>query len=127
MLLFGTFDGLHPGHRFVLDAAQQRGAMSVVIARDATVQRIKGYAPVADELQRLQAVQQAYPDAAVMLGDAEDFLAPVRAVQPDLIMLGYDQRLPPGVRDEDFPCPVERLTAFHPEQFKSSKLRPRMA
>lgn len=124
MLLFGTFDGLHPGHRFVLDEARKRGDVTAVVGRDATVARLKGRASVAGEAERMRVLGEAYPDITVVLGDPRDFLAPVRAVRPDLIVLGYDQRLPPGVAIEDFPCPVERLSAFHPERFKSSVLRP---
>jgi FAD synthetase len=123
VLLFGTFDTLHPGHRFVLSEAAKRGDVWVVVARDANVQRIKGRAPVHQESIRAAAVRAAAPGATVLLGDPRDFLAPVREVRPDVILLGYDQRLPPGVREEDLPCPVERLPAFEPEKWKSSLLR----
>ena len=39
--VFGTFDLLHKGHRFVLDQAEERGDLFVVIARDSTVKTIK--------------------------------------------------------------------------------------
>ncbi len=123
ILVFGTFDKLHPGHRFLLDEASKRGELSVVVARDANVVRIKGRAPVQDEKARIRAVQEAFPDATIILGDSHDFLVPVRAVHPDLILLGYDQKLPPGVRVSDLPCPIERLPAFEPEKYKSSLRR----
>lgn len=123
VLVFGTFDRLHPGHRFVLDEAGKRGKVHVVVARDASVALIKKKAPLQSEHERAEAVQRAYPDAVVMIGDPHDYLAPVRAVRPNLILLGYDQRMPPGIREEDLPCPVERLPAFFPEKYKSS-LRP---
>lgn len=120
VLAFGTFDRLHPGHRFVLAEAQSRGDLTVVVARDTSVAVIKGRSPVESERERMRAVQEALPGATVVLGDGEDFLAPVRAVRPDLIVLGYDQRMPPGVSEADLPCPVERLPAFFPEKYKSS-------
>lgn len=123
VLVFGTFDGLHPGHRFLLDAAEERGALSVVVARDETVLRIKGFLPQHGECERVAALRKAYPAAAVLLGDATDYLRPVHAVQPDLILLGYDQRLPPGVTPEDLSCAVERIGAYKPETYKSSLLR----
>ena len=123
VLVFGTFDGLHPGHRFLLDAAAKRGVLHVVIARDANVERIKGRAPSQRETERQAALQAAYADADVVLGDPQDFLAPVRAIAPDLILLGYDQQLPPGVTEVDLPGTVERLPAFEPDKWKSSKLR----
>ncbi len=124
VLLFGTFDLLHPGHLFVLNEGKKRGDLHVVVARDATVERIKKRLPVHSQEERKAAIEKAFPDANVMLGsDDGDYLKPVRVVAPDLILLGYDQRFPPGITEEDLPCPVERLPAFEPEKYKSSLLR----
>lgn len=123
ILTFGTFDKLHPGHEFVLKEAMQRGDLTVVVARDANVQRIKGHPPVQAEETRRRAIEKRFPKAHAVLGDPTDFLAPVRAVHPDLIILGYDQHLPPGVLESDLLCPVERLPAYEPEIYKSSLRR----
>ncbi len=120
VLLFGTFDQLHPGHRFILAEASRRGALTVIIARDVTVERHKGRLPRQSEEERRAAVQLAVPSAKVLLGDSDDYLRPVRENAPDLILLGYDQSLPMGVQLKDLPCPAERLPAHHPELYKSS-------
>jgi len=120
VLVFGTFDLLHPGHLFVLNEAARHGELHVVVARDHNVEKIKGKRPAQNEEERLTAIAQKFPDAHPRLGDAEDFLAPVRAINPDLILLGYDQKLPHGISEDDLPCPVERLEAFEPEKWKSS-------
>ncbi|MEK7591615.1 MAG: adenylyltransferase/cytidyltransferase family protein [Patescibacteria group bacterium] len=123
ILVFGTFDELHPGHRFVLEEALKRGETHVVVARDLNVQKIKGRLPKQNEEERRRAIEKAFPGMHPVLGDTSDFLVPVRAVKPDLIVLGYDQKLPPGVSEKDLPCAVERLPAFKPDKYKSS-LRP---
>lgn len=123
VLVFGTFDRLHPGHRFLLEWAEARGELHVVVARDSNVLRLKGKPPEQGEDERAQAIREAFPGAAVHLGHETDFLLPVRTVRPDLVLLGYDQTLPPGVAEADFPCPVERVPAFEPQRFKSSLLR----
>ncbi len=123
VLAFGTFDLLHPGHEFVLKEAQRRGELHVVVARDANVKKIKGHEPSDAENVRLKNVRAVVPDAEVFLGDPDDFLAPVLRVKPDLIVLGYDQALPPGVTEKDLGCPIERLPAFEPQKHKSSLLR----
>ncbi len=123
ILIFGTFDHLHPGHAFVISEAMKRGAATIVVARDRNVERIKGLRSHQSESERKSAIEEKFPAVTVMLGDREDFLAPVRTVRPDLILLGYDQRLPPGVTEADFPCVVERLPAHHPDQYKSSLLK----
>lgn len=124
VLVFGTFDDLHPGHHSYLTQALARGEVTAVVARDANVRRIKGRDPLQPEDVRRAAVERAFPGVHAVLGDASgDFLAPVRATKPDLILLGYDQKLPPGVAPEDFPCPVERAEPFEPEVHKSSLRR----
>jgi FAD synthetase len=123
VLVFGTFDHLHPGHRYVLNQAAERGELNVVVARDATVQRIKNLTPQHDEVERKKMIETAYPGANVILGDTKDYLVPVKAIKPDLILLGYDQHLPSNITEADLGCPIERLDAFEPERWKSSLLR----
>ncbi|MDB4978891.1 MAG: cytidyltransferase [Candidatus Peribacteria bacterium] len=123
VLVFGTFDHLHPGHLFLLNEAAKRGDLYVVVARDANVERFKGKKSDQPEDERVAAIQSKFPSATVLLGDADDFLAPVRSVKPDLILLGYDQKLPPGVSEENLMVPVERLPAFKPDVHKSSLRR----
>jgi FAD synthetase len=123
ILIFGTFDHFHPGHEFVLLEAEKRGDVFVVVARDRNVTRIKGITTDHTEDERVDSVRKAFPNVQVRLGDPEDFLQPVREIKPDLILLGYDQKLPPGVSEEDLPCPVERLSAHKPEEYKSSIVR----
>lgn len=120
VLTFGTFDRLHPGHRAYLGQAQMRGDLTIVVARDGHVRQIKGHGPAQHEEERAEALKKAFPKATVVLGDSMDFTKPLRDFSPDLVILGYDQKLPPGVRLEDFPCPVERAEPFEPERFKSS-------
>ncbi len=120
VLVFGTFDRLHPGHEFVLSEGLKRGELHVVVARDATVVRIKERRPEQSESERMHTIQEQFPAAHVVLGDSENYLKPVLAISPHLILLGYDQDLPPGVALEDLPCPIERLKAFEPEKYKSS-------
>lgn len=120
VMVFGTFDRLHRGHEFVITEAMKRGHVTVIVAKASNVRRIKGRLPIESDDDRLKALTKQFPDATVVAGDDLDFLAPVRSVKPDLILLGYDQRLPPGVRESDLGCEVARLPAFHPERFKSS-------
>ncbi|OGJ64450.1 hypothetical protein A3C37_05210 [Candidatus Peribacteria bacterium RIFCSPHIGHO2_02_FULL_53_20] len=119
-LVFGTFDRLHPGHEFVLSEGSKRGELHVVVARDVTVKKIKGRKADQSQEERLAAIQEKFPEANIVLGDSEDYLKPVLAIAPDVILLGYDQKFPPGVRLKDLPCPVERLVAFKPKEYKSS-------
>lgn len=124
VMVFGTFDDLHPGHRYLLDRASERGDLYVVVGRDATVMNIKGRAPLQSEDERMKVIQEAYPRAQVTLGNPDgNYLQLVREVQPDLILLGYDQKLPPGISVMDLGTKVDRLDAFEPDTHKSSLRR----
>lgn len=122
VMVFGTFDLLHPGHHFLIKEAMKRGRVTVVVARAKNVQTIKGKEPVETDTERVAALQVAFPDTQVILGSATDFLDPVRALRPDLLLFGYDQRLPPNVSETDLP-PIERAPALRPDIYKSSLMR----
>ena len=123
VLVFGTFDHLHPGHTFFLEEASKHGELTVVVAKDANVLRIKGRLAEESQAERMAALQSTFPNVRVVLGSDDDFLSPVRTFQPDLICLGYDQELPPGVSMADLPCRTKHLPAFQPEKWKSSLRR----
>lgn len=123
VMIFGTFDHLHKGHEFVVHEAMKHGDVIAVVARDHHVKHIKNKDPMEPEDVRAQHLRDAFDAITVVLGDEQDFLAPVINHQPELILLGYDQQLPPGVSMDDLPCPVERLAAFEPEKYKSSLYR----
>ncbi|MEK7218485.1 MAG: adenylyltransferase/cytidyltransferase family protein [Patescibacteria group bacterium] len=135
VLVFGTFDGLHPGHRFFISQAEkrvvptakyERGELFVVVARDANVKRFKGKLPERPQAQRRREVERAFPEARVLIGEVDDYFLPVLTVKPDLILLGYDQKLPPGVEERDLReagIDVERAKPFKPKKYKSSVLR----
>ncbi len=127
ILVSGTFDDLHPGHHFLLTEASKRGELWVIVARDSNVLKIKGRAPLQSEDVRRKTIEDAFPAAHVILGDSDDFLKPVRDINPDLILLGYDQSLPPGITADTFPWATERLPSFEPHIHKSSLRRSRIA
>ena len=122
----GTFDHLHPGHiNFLKQASELGDELIVIVARDATVERIKGIRPENDEnCRRLSVEGTGIADAVILGYQNEDIFAILRDLSPDVIALGYDQR----VSEEDIKkilpgCKVVRLKPFHPERFKSSFYR----
>lgn len=123
VMIFGTFDHLHDGHRFLIREAMKRGNVTVIVGRDTNVEKIKGRASRQPEEVRSAVIQKEFPDVQVILGHSDDFLEPLRAHKPDLLLLGYDQQLPPGVRKNDLHMKIERADAFEPERNKSSLQR----
>ena len=122
----GTFDHLHPGHINFLSQAKALGTeLIVIVARDKTVRRIKGITPDHDEQCRKHNVERAGIADRVVLGNEEgDIFFILHALSPDIVALGYDQRISEERLTRTFPaCRVIRLEPFHPDKFKSSLYR----
>jgi cytidyltransferase-like protein len=127
VMVFGTYDVWHPGHNFFIEEALKRGVtedseLIVIIARDRTVKMLKPNLRNSEDF-RLKIVQEAFPEATVVLGDKEDYMIPIRKYKPALVCLGYDQNSFSAQLMVDFPeIEIERIEAFHPEKYKSSKM-----
>ncbi len=124
-IAFGTFDGFHPGHKFYLDSAASHGDLTVVVARDATVLKVKGRPPQRNEDTRLADLQAAGYNA--LLGSLTDKYAVLSQIRPDVICLGYDQeafvdKLSEACQERGLEAKILRMEAFHPEKYKSSIL-----
>lgn len=87
----GVFDLIHPGHISYLKQAKAYGDhLTVVIACDNTVRR-KKHEPVTPEAMRALIVGSLKPVDEAIVGNDGDFFETVRRVNPDIIVLGYDQ------------------------------------
>ncbi|MEK7523809.1 MAG: adenylyltransferase/cytidyltransferase family protein [Patescibacteria group bacterium] len=129
VIAFGTFDRFHAGHESYLQQAKSLGdSLVVIIARDETVQRIKGKMPDHSEKQRAQSVKKSGLADKVMLGKLGDKYEVIRRLKPDVIALGYDQftftfRLEKFLIDQKMNARIVRLRPYHPNVFKTSLLR----
>lgn len=94
VLVFGTFDGIHPGHINFLEQAREKGDhLAVVIARDSTVEKVKGHLPIKNENERLADIIKMGLVGEAVLGNAgRDPYSIINGIKPDIICLGYDQR-----------------------------------
>jgi FAD synthetase len=133
----GTFDGLHLGHVFLLEFARRRGLalarrsarsgvhLSVVVARDESVRRIKHRAPHHTQRERRRLVASLKPVDAAFVGVPNDFVRSVRKVRPDLIVLGYDQSAgwEDILRDAGIEAQIVRCPPYDRRRLKSSMIR----
>ena len=92
----GVFDLLHLGHVKFLEEAKKAGGKNaellVIVARDSTVQRMKGRPPIMPEDQRRALVESLrVVDEAVLGLEDFDIGDVIERVKPDVIALGYDQ------------------------------------
>lgn len=129
VLCFGTFDIFHEGHSFLLKKARSYGLVTVVLARNSTVQKVKGKNPYNNQSVRLKnVIKSSYVQRAV-LGNKEDKHKIIEEVNPDIIVLGYDQihfteGLEKSLTKRGLDVKIVRLKeSFKPDIYKSSLLR----
>lgn len=136
ILVFGTFDGLHDGHKDFFRQAKEYGLLIrenkqlnylvVVVSRDSTVQRIKNRLPKFNEQERLKAVRDSGLVNEARLGnEGNNPYRVVEEIKPDIICLGYDQthfteKLEEKVKEMGLKIEIKRLKAYKPELYHSS-------
>jgi len=140
VIAFGVFDGLHEGHRFFLEQAKELAkkntfpSLTVIVARDETVWRLKGKVATFSEQERVNALRDLRIADKVLLGvdidgenkkdtqaEKKDPLSFLYSENPDWIALGYDQDSPLTHKiPAEFRERIVRIPAFFPHKFKSS-------
>lgn len=129
VLAFGTFDLIHPGHKYYLRRARALGdELTVVVARDETVRKLKGHWPLRDEATRLASVESVPAVGRAMLGSLGNYYRVLDLVRPDVVALGYDQKdiarnIKHELKRRRLNSRVIRIEAYRPEQYKTSIIK----
>jgi FAD synthetase len=129
VLVFGTFDIFHEGHKDFLRQAREHGDfLRVVVARDETVKQVKNRQAKNNQKQRMENVKTSGLADEVAAGNIGDKYAVIKEYEPDIICLGYDQEFfTDGLENKLKFFGLEktkiiRLKPYKPEVYKSSKL-----
>ncbi len=129
VMVFGSFDPLHEGHRSLFRQAKRYGdELVVAVARDVNIRKLKGHEPRQPERQRLATVEREGSVDLAILGDEKDFLKVIERYLPETIVLGYDQEtftdeeLREKLAKRGLHPEIKRAVAFRPETYKSSKV-----
>lgn len=130
VMVFGTFDIVHLGHRKFFSQARKLASnpyLIVSLARDRNVLRIKGRRPANNQFQRRLIVQSIPLVDRAILGGYRDHLPHIVKEQPDIIALGYDQvAYVSGLREllkqAGLKTKIVRLKAYKPHLYKTSLL-----
>jgi len=130
VLASGAFDVLHYGHVHYLANAKKAGGenarLVVVVARDKTVERLKGAKPVFPEDQRralLEALKVV--DEAILGYEDMDMLKVIEKVKPDIVALGYDEekieeKLRRLMAEKNLNVKIVRVSKFEEKELTSS-------
>lgn len=127
VLIFGTFDLFHPGHRSFIKQAAHYGRVTAVVARDVTVRKLKKKKPHDTERRRVARLAHYPLVAHARLGnrDLSKRYQVLTEVRPDIICLGYDQThfikgLSEQLKALGLRTKIIRLKPFQPHRYKTS-------
>ena len=91
-MVFGAFDGLHPGHLdFFRQAKKYANFLIVSVGTDKNVEKFKDRKPLFSQEERLELVKNCRLVDLAVLGSEKDFYLHIKKYSPDIICLGYDQ------------------------------------
>lgn len=126
-MVFGVFDGLHPGHLYFLKQAREYGDLIAVVARDQAVAELKKGVPFQSEKQRIKALKGQV--AKAVLGDrVQGSYGVLKRYRPDVVCLGYDQLglkrdLEKKMKAKEIPKVIlVKLAPHRPKKFHTSLL-----
>lgn len=124
VLTGGVFDILHPGHVFFLNECKKLGEkLVVVIATDATAEKMKGRKPVHSAQARAVIVGSLKMVGEAIVGSEGDKLEVIERIKPDVIVFGHDQDEGEFEKLEEKGVRIVKLEGhFERETFKTTKI-----
>lgn len=127
VMVFGTFDVLHEGHLALFREAKKYGNfLIVVVARDSSVKKIKGFFPQQNELERFANVKKQTIVNIAVLGYEDDFYRIIEEQKPNILCFGYDQNkfnVEEELKKRRIKVEIHTLSPHQPEKYKSSLMR----
>lgn len=124
VMVFGTFDGVHNGHRAFLAQAKRQGDWLIaVVCHDHVAAEIKGKEPQLPFEERLELLKREDEVDVAVAGDPEKGTwGVVKKFKPDVIAFGYDQEAAKRDLEDHLPefnwCPeVMTLNEYRPSDF----------
>ena len=129
VLVFGSFDYIHPGHIDFFKQAKKFGTkLIVVVARDQTIKDVKNIEPKFSEQERLNQVKSQKEVDEAYLGNPDNKYDIIEKIKPDIICLGYDQTsftqtLSDELVKRNISAKIIRLKPHKPEIYKSSIMK----
>ncbi len=120
VLVAGTFDLIHAGHIYLINEAAKLGDVYVVVATDKNRELFSGERPIIPQEQRLEVIKNLKNVKDARLGrNDNDTLKTVEEINPDIILLGPDQKysievLNKGLKEKGLiHIEVRRLEIYH--------------
>jgi len=128
-MVFGSFDLIHAGHlEFLKEAKKQGDELIVVLARDSTIEEVKKHTPTFSEDERKEHMAAVGIADHIVFGHHADKYRIIGELRPDVICLGYDQKVFADALEEEMSkrniaARIVRLKPYKEKIYKSSKLK----
>lgn len=130
VLTFGTFDGLHDGHRAMLSQAKKLGdKLIVAVPKSENVEEMKGTVPQHSEQIRKLLVQAENIADQIVESDKEiNSWNILKAIKPDIVAIGYDQiemekSLRKFIKENSLDIELAVLESYKPSELHNSILK----
>lgn len=131
VLAFGTFDILHIGHLNYLKQAREiasSGELHVIVSRDINAEKLKAKKLIHNESERLEIIKQLKIIDKAILGEKDNIFEAVKKINPDIVVLGYDQLpsneiLKEKFNEHEINSKIVRAKPHKDKTSKSSKIR----
>ncbi|PIQ67796.1 hypothetical protein CO173_02175 [Candidatus Uhrbacteria bacterium CG_4_9_14_3_um_filter_41_35] len=129
VLVFGSFDGLHPGHlKFLTEAKKLADELVVVLAQDKVIAQLKGSLPLHKFAGRQSDLTKVPEVNYVLPGDYElGTYSSIATLKPEIIAFGYDQvelknDVEAWLKTKTAHTKIITIEAYKPDKYKSSLL-----
>ncbi len=128
LMMFGAFDGIHPGHEYLINfGIQHSSKIIIVVAQDSIIEKNKKQKPIHKLNVRMRHLLKKFPQATIIPGDIQQGTwAAIKDHRPDTVLVGYDQTsLLEALKDIQIKYNLELIqgNSFFPKKYKSSLLR----
>ena len=127
VLVFGTFDVIHPGHKFFLEQAAEFGEKLIaVIARDSFVSKTKLKTPVHSQNERIEHIKDSgLVDDACLSDEVTGTFNVVAEIDPDIVCFGHDQiklvdSFQKWLKEQNKKIEIEMIKPFKRDQYSST-------
>lgn len=123
VIVFGTFDEIEEKYMHMFKEAKEYGDyLVIVIALDDTICSLGGRKPKHNQDARLEQIKLLGIGDKVRLGCFNDHYRAIREEKPDIIALGYNQKIfvDELANNIDQNTRIVRLSPHKPEDFKKS-------
>lgn len=126
-VVFGVFDDLHKGHKYLLNESLKLcDELIVVLAQLETVLLLKGHNTRFSLDERASTLHVFNPKICVIPGDKNSgdwtIFKKIKTDSSTIVILGYDQKdIAKELKRMNIPFII--LPPYHPEQYKSSLIK----